>query len=276
LDQEHNSFCNTDPLCNRGAQLAQKHQFLTIKMVRSAMDRHQHKRAYQPQITSFFSSGNSGASQHSTTQATLAPSIQASLLSVGMRIRKAVPEGYKTHKTTPLGSSSATKLNSSQSSPYSNDVMEDNLPPPRPRELQPFCGIHRVGGLAVQETLMDSVNGYDTVDAYGKNSGNFTSSQESNVSVVGEEGFNGRRSGQRTIGNMNKRQLDDDSEDEDVPSFSLDPEVPFNSLPSRYFAKPRSRRRKEPSHPRTFTTYVDVDFEEAPFLKPGDFEMGGT
>jgi hypothetical protein len=238
-------------------------------MARS-MDRHQNKRAYQPQITSFFSSSDDVAvSESAATHASLAPSIQSSLLSVGMRIRKAVPEGYKTHKTLPLGTISATKLNRSQS--YSNDVMMDNQPPPRARELTPFCGIHRVGGMAVQETMMDSVNGLDTVDAYGENSGFFASSQESNFSVTGEDAFHSNQLGQRLKSSVHKRQLDDESDDEDVPTFSLDPEI---QIPGRHFAKPRSRRRE--SGPATFTTYVDMDFDDAPFLKPGDFEMGGV
>ncbi|KAL1884231.1 hypothetical protein VTK73DRAFT_5367 [Phialemonium thermophilum] len=88
----------------------------------------------------------------------LPPSVQANLLSVGMRVRKSVPEGYKTGG--PYGSlpfcieadGTAHSTIPSPGAPFSSARMPTPTSPPQSssRELLPFCGIHRVGGLAVQ------------------------------------------------------------------------------------------------------------------------------
>lgn len=65
----------------------------------------------------------------------LPSAVQADLLSVGMRVRKSVPEGYKT------AARSAFRL------------LTDATPAPHrapPTELLPFCGLNKVGGLAAQ------------------------------------------------------------------------------------------------------------------------------
>lgn len=69
---------------------------------------------------------------------------QASLLSVGMRVRKSVPEGYKTHKTMDVPSSSAPR---SLHAPRTRPPLRSG----QSRELTPFCGLHKTGGLAMQE-----------------------------------------------------------------------------------------------------------------------------
>ncbi|PYI22999.1 hypothetical protein BO86DRAFT_393744 [Aspergillus japonicus CBS 114.51] len=70
------------------------------------------RRRFQPPITSFFTTASDPTAHPSPTAhhthnhyststssptPTLAPKVQASLLSVGMRIRKSIAEGYKTH-----------------------------------------------------------------------------------------------------------------------------------------------------------------------------------
>ena len=109
------------------------------------------KRQYQPSVTSYF---NRDAGHSSTTSSRpmspLSPPLpaetQASLLSVGMRVRKSVPEGYKTHKTL-----------SSPGFPFPSTAPVASTSPARPlyntpssRELTPFCGLHKVGGWASQ------------------------------------------------------------------------------------------------------------------------------
>ncbi|TVY17449.1 hypothetical protein LARI1_G003279 [Lachnellula arida] len=130
---------------------------------------HLSKRPYngsQPPITSYFSSPTPSLSTTTTgpSPSHRAPStpplphdIQANLLSVGMRVRKAVPEGYKTGS----GAYSAFTL-------FSDDNSSSHLPlpekryaggsgsrsagnRPRARELTPFCGILKVGGMAQQQ-----------------------------------------------------------------------------------------------------------------------------
>ncbi|RCI12303.1 hypothetical protein L249_0744 [Ophiocordyceps polyrhachis-furcata BCC 54312] len=114
--------------------------------------------ASQRQITSFFSSAAVLPSQQPSGLAAsvrLPPSVQADLLSVGMRVRKSVPEGYKTASssfklwsddgdggagTTPQASSHHTQTH----------ILKD-ASAGSSRELLPFCGINRVGGLAFQD-----------------------------------------------------------------------------------------------------------------------------
>lgn len=126
----------------------------------------------QRQITSFFSSvpssSTSSTSQHLNVPSPIASpplpaSVQANLLSVGMRVRKSVPEGYKT------GSYSAFTLwdESNNSNPTTHSTMGEGRSRANaistPRELLPFCGIHKVGGLGTQPenfTLSPSPSSY--------------------------------------------------------------------------------------------------------------------
>ncbi|KAI0827232.1 ribonucleotide reductase inhibitor-domain-containing protein [Hypoxylon sp. FL0890] len=138
----------------------------------------------QRQITSFFSSASPSSSlsnsQHLNAPSPIASpplpaSVQANLLSVGMRVRKSVPEGYKT------GSYSAFALwdesNNSNSNPATNTTMGEGRSRANaistPRELLPFCGIHKVGGLDTQPekaplepSLYTSTSAYTTSTAY--------------------------------------------------------------------------------------------------------------
>lgn len=141
----------------------------------------------QCQITSFFSktstgSGSSGSINSSTISAVASPllpaHVQANLLSVGMRVRKSVPDGYKTGSS--YGSFSLWKeadfktLSSAPLPPTTADIAPGSVLSSR-RELLPFCGIHKVGGLAVQpETAPD----LDDIPG-------LTSSQDSIISTNG-------------------------------------------------------------------------------------------
>ncbi|KAK8177708.1 ribonucleotide reductase inhibitor-domain-containing protein [Phyllosticta citrichinensis] len=109
---------------------------------------HRSKRPFQPSITTFFARSDrsdidttaspSHSPPHQQGIQVLPPNIQASLLNVGMRVRKAIPEGYQTHtkKMAPAFTSTTrppTELNHN-----------------RQAELLPFCGLHKTGGLALQ------------------------------------------------------------------------------------------------------------------------------
>ncbi len=124
----------------------------------------------QRQITSFFASTglstpavfSSGApslnydprASQLPSGPSLPASVQTNLLSVGMRVRKSVPEGYKT------GMYSAFALFDESDGPSATAGMCGTSPSSEgrsranafssPRELLPFCGIHKVGGLATQ------------------------------------------------------------------------------------------------------------------------------
>lgn len=245
--------------------------------------RHTSKKPFQPdyKITDYFSRGDpslassNGASDSLRRhQHSLAPSDQASLLSVGMRIRKAVPEGYKTHKTR--------LMNNEENEPPVN-LVGDSLayetspqaPAFRPqnngsrgRELLPFCGIHKIGGLGFQESSNAGV------DAFNVSGDSNFSSQESQISNMSTGSV-------RHVLQPGKRRFEDneDADDEEEDGildfdFSLRISAPVES---RKMAKARSRVsvRQEQS---TFVFNRGVDaFPEADFLRPLDDEvdMGG-
>ncbi|KAI5924486.1 ribonucleotide reductase inhibitor-domain-containing protein [Camillea tinctor] len=104
----------------------------------------------QRQITSFFTTSDNNASpaitqRPSEPSPSLPASVQSNLLSVGMRVRKSVPEGYKTGNYNAFSlwderTSCAPVASSGRANPVSST----------PRELLPFCGIHKVGGLDTQ------------------------------------------------------------------------------------------------------------------------------
>src|SRR4051812_33262795 len=120
---------------------------------------HQAKRPYagshsqsQSTITNYFSPSSTlpgAASAPAPAQPTLPHAVQSSLLSVGMRIRKSVPEGYKTG--SPYSSFS---LFSDSTAPNSSSTITPKYKGTRPRagmrELTPFCGLMKTGGLGVQ------------------------------------------------------------------------------------------------------------------------------
>ncbi|OCL06026.1 hypothetical protein AOQ84DRAFT_224223, partial [Glonium stellatum] len=125
---------------------------------------HRAKRPFQPSITSFFARTDDSDTFISTTSVTssynppttttaspaLPSSVQASLLNVGMRVRKSVPEGYKTHKQTQFGQQSIDI--------YSVKAPVEPVPAEHthPRELLPFCGLHKIGGFAPQPVTITS------------------------------------------------------------------------------------------------------------------------
>jgi hypothetical protein len=160
------------------------------------------KRRFQPPITSYFAASttqeNSDLSHQNYAAPTNTPTpalpsdILSSLLGVGARVRKSVPEGYKTeHKkltayTIPVKTDSASR---STTTVYS--------------ELQPFCGIHKVGNFAVQtfprpdeEYRSEEMMSVDDLENISMPS----SSQESNASFSSAN---------------NKRTLEPDLEEED-------------------------------------------------------------
>lgn len=123
------------------------------------------RRRFQAPITSFFTSEASSScdpsdclqvQQHGQglPSPPLPHEIQSSLLTVGMRIRKSVPEGYKTHKTlhsSGLYDHSGYFLDSGVQD-HDSTIPTTHLSTTRAAyaELSPFCGLHKVGGMAVQ------------------------------------------------------------------------------------------------------------------------------
>ncbi|KAI1765721.1 ribonucleotide reductase inhibitor-domain-containing protein [Hypoxylon sp. FL1150] len=128
----------------------------------------------QRQITSFFSATSVASSSLSSPSAVypdptsrasdirnnpplLPDSVQSNLISVGMRVRKSVPEGYKTGTYSAFALWDETNhfnSNSNVTTAVSATTMGEGRSRANaistPRELLPFCGIHKVGGLGTQ------------------------------------------------------------------------------------------------------------------------------
>ncbi len=109
----------------------------------------------QRQITSFFGRASPSStdaaprpSHHAALEGPVLPGqVQTGLLTVGMRVRKAIPEGYKTGSTYSAFTLWDDNTNTnpipaitSRTSGYASTM----------RELEPFCGLNKVGGLAFQ------------------------------------------------------------------------------------------------------------------------------
>jgi hypothetical protein len=190
-----------------------------------------------------------------------------------MRVRKSVPEGYKT------GSYSAFTLFSDDApvvkveaphSPHRNR--------PRARELTPFCGILKVGGMAQQQwgiytqgenqDVMVEEDEDDYMPALSQES---TISSES-VSTLGER----------------KRRMDFDDEDEDEDEDQGEEqgedarERVMLRLGERAIAVPRRKKGGKAGGVAIMgqeNVGGDFDFGEADFLDyglMGDSEMGGV
>ncbi|OAQ59897.1 ribonucleotide reductase inhibitor [Pochonia chlamydosporia 170] len=220
----------------------------------------------QRQITSFFGTRAHGdaviESQLEARQPLLPSHIQSNLLSVGMRVRKSVPEGYKTSGT------SAFKL------------WTDNTPMParRPalqatvrassRELLPFCGINKVGGLDSQPAFpidddYDSVPELDDVPE-------LTMSQESVESNVSESSRKRVYSDEELADRPTMLAQPSRGWDEQVSPRSFAPSQWGNS---RVMAVPKTRVRGSLSFKDVVdqeNMAVDSDFEEADFLVFGE------
>ncbi|OLN96691.1 hypothetical protein CCHL11_00805 [Colletotrichum chlorophyti] len=235
----------------------------------------------QRQITSFFTTrpGAAPPAGPSPTpiQNGLSSDVQSNLLSVGMRVRKSVPEGYKT------GTYSNSKLWIDPTPDRHNPVVRTTTPTISntrksrsaaiQRELMPFCGINKIGGLSSQpaassdeEELEDGLPGLDDMPG-------LSSSQESVESVESTAGD----------GNTRKRFFDaeEDAEepvqmwadraawpDNEISPGSVAPSVWANARP---LAVPRKSRRKPVLGQENII--VD-DFEDADFLVSPDTDMG--
>ncbi|KAL9115944.1 MAG: hypothetical protein Q9227_000312 [Pyrenula ochraceoflavens] len=116
------------------------------------------RRRFQAPITEYFpgalkdfsddsaaSPGHNGVLPSTPTP----PSLASTLLTVGMRIRKSVPEGYKTKSTslppfvTPASSINSEDIDTMDKPPFPTSSTSAS-------SLLPFCGLHKTGNLAVQ------------------------------------------------------------------------------------------------------------------------------
>ncbi|MCJ1402971.1 hypothetical protein MMC11_006193 [Xylographa trunciseda] len=163
--------------------------------------------------------------------------VQASLLQVGMRVRKSIPEGYKNQAPTKTPITRSTTQHPSPAKPTSS-------------ELTPFCGINKVGGYQYQLHADD--------DFYDDSC--FPSSQESTAESMAPPA-----SPQPTKKRGWSVGSDDLAEPSNVFRQSMSP-------PLRPIAQPKTRVRRSPRSNAWGGCEHDVmewdDFEEAQFLQP--------
>ncbi|EAQ89635.1 hypothetical protein CHGG_06254 [Chaetomium globosum CBS 148.51] len=138
----------------------------------------------QRSITSFFNkTTNTTTSANAASKTTSEPplngphipgQVQTDLLNVGMRVRKAIPEGYKTGSAysgfTLWAEDNAVRKPTPTEDTYAIKTTTNPTTAPTSylRELEPFCGINRVGGLAFQPSHNNgssAMNDMDDMDA---------------------------------------------------------------------------------------------------------------
>jgi hypothetical protein len=241
--------------------------------------------AAQRSITSYFGSSASSAQSSSNNvvpeyddfRPQPPPSVQTNLLNVGMRVRKSVPEGYKTGKEmSGIGlftnnAKAIPRAASTTATPAAASARTAPPPPPptKAAELQPFCGIHKVGGLAPQafNPLHDHnelvVPGLDEVPSLSR-------SQASAASDADDASTWGGRA-------TRKRMISYDEDEEEGNRILFPQEAVEASGPvaaGRTIAIPR--RRKADMMPADARSKdgraAGDDFEDAAFLEPGAYD----
>ena len=232
-------------------------------------DTHIRKRPYQPSITSYFSLHNSNTTRSYRATSPLSPPLpaetQASLLSVGMRVRKSVPEGYKTHKT--LGSA-GFPFPSSAPARTETRYRHCDGSSTSTRELTPFCGLHKTGSWAAQEMPSSSA---PAVMAAGYDEDRMELpelvwSQSSFASTA-------QRSEQCT---NRKRTYEEEVEDEfDAYFHAIEQNGPSMEQQGMYADRPIARMKRAPAKARSegiVKVFGEDDFEDAAFLVPMDVD----
>lgn len=257
------------------------------------------RRRFQPPITNFFATTPSEPDSHdphvshyhysaATFSATpvVSAKVQSSLLSVGMRVRKSVAEGYKTKLVkedgTPSLPGTATNTSSLRSYPSRNTRAE----------LAPFSGFPRpspeqyYGAPSHPSTSATMTN--DIINDDGDAFSLPASSQESTSSSTAQ--FPGRSSGQKRSLDSEKDMLSDDDECSPQPWDANSSEMIWqNASVGRTILAPKlgQQHRRMLATQRAMQRHSGAleqpnmmmgDFEEASFLRrreevDGDYEQ---
>lgn len=232
-----------------------------------APEAHVRKRQYQPSIDSFYFHARDAPTSSAPERARspMSPPLpfetQSSLLSVGMRVRKSVPEGYKTHKT--MG------LQESTSFPSSAPVrkIERTARSMPAKELIPFCGLHKIGGWGAQEIPFSSafagMCGKVDEDVDEDDMPGLSMSQCTLPST--QSSFEANNLAFRSNGR--KRTYEDEVEDDLDTFFNGRDDEPPTQLAHRPIAKLK-QLTKQCGHDVVVWVAGDHDFEDAMFLAP--------
>ncbi len=230
------------------------------------------KRPFQPSISSYFGHVRDTDSHPATNQTSilspiLPTTIQSSLLNVGMRVRKSVPDGYKTKQKMSCDLSKPFGASTSKFDPTRSASTNFN-------GLLPYCGILKVGGQEFQQPVPEEADLpllQSAHDDWG-----FPSSQESNVSTISDSSLIAPAYVPiATISSNKRRREDADEEDLDLESQPVSPRsrpISHTPMPNlndiRPIALPKSRRKVSQAEEIKESEMVDVgDFGEAEFLR---------
>lgn len=243
------------------------------------------KRPFQPSISSYLGRSpreteNNHSSRTSILSPTLPATIQSNLLNVGMRVRKSVPEGYKTRPKTFC----APATNAWDTAPNDTDPASQHSRNASTAHtgLVPYCDILRVGG-----HITDSVPAEEDIPPLQfdhEDWGSFaTSSQESaSTMTTTTSGHTVAPLPTLTGSIVHKRRREDaDEEDLDVEAQPVSPRsrpVSHTRMPNldqlRAIAVPKSRRKPVCNDGSRESEMIDAgDFGEADFFRPD--EWGG-
>ena len=202
------------------------------------------RRRFQVPITRYFNAADPSSSvpEH-VLSPPLSDSVQSSLLTVGMRIRKSVPEGYKTTIQKEL-----SFYPTSTTVPHATSYTE----------LAPFCALHKIGGFAVQpfaqapNVPFSSAHSSIALSAAEQEDPFcFPSSQESTSTVSSMPS-----TFPRSAAVSNKRPFDDAEENDQ--DLSDDHSLPFSPLNNNTSGS-TSHHRRGSSYPFSHTRMPDFN-----------------
>jgi hypothetical protein len=239
---------------------------------------HLRKRQYQPSINSYFQRDGSKTSQLGCSSNQISPmsppipaETQSSLLTVGMRVRKSVPEGYKTHKTMPT-----EEFPIPSTAPASAAAARPTYTATNSRELAPFCGLHKIGGLSSQGSLDAPPSSAPPAFPTGRDLNNsmpgLSMSQNTVPSTQGSIMSNAAPE------LSNKRSYEEDIE-EDLDAYfdEVEAEEQMAPVEGRRIAKLKNSSQKQANGGVDAHSSVGVvmvgDFEDAPFLAPMETDV---
>ncbi|GAB7333070.1 hypothetical protein MBLNU13_g04751t1 [Cladosporium sp. NU13] len=239
---------------------------------------HLRKRQFQPLINSYFRRDGSrtaelGSSSNniSSMSPPLPAETQSSLLTVGMRVRKSVPEGYKTHKTMPTEEFPLPSTAPATAAPVRPTYTTTNS-----RELAPFCGLHKIGGLSSQASFDAPPSSAPPAFPTGRDSN--TSMPSLSMSQNTLPSTQGSMMSNAAPEVCNKRSYEEEIE-EDLDAYfdEVEAEEQMAPVEGRRIARLKNSPQKQTNGGVDVYNPVRVavagDFEEAPFLAPMETDV---
>ena len=182
-----------------------------------------------------------------------------------MRVRKSVPEGYKTE--TCHASKRTGEVHGSSDAFFTVGGLSTHRG--GFTELTPYCGILRIGGYGSQ-ALTSNTGAFGPL-RIGNDEYDFCSSQESSTSTSSTDGVS--CGPLQTLSLSKKRRFQDEDIFAPVAVWEDEDMVPASA---RFMAVPKSRRKWPVTTPRKIGVgegqeNITNDFEEAAFLRAPDW-----